>query len=126
MKMVFSDGRNMTQINVSLITDVTNLIEVLNQIDEKNLTAPFNSFSLMFVNSSGTHIIRYSDSFDESKSAVIHQLNKILKFPQNYFHVNVFLTTVEPPEHDRTYVLGKNKKKLSEFFSNDYIFNFVR
>ena len=107
--MVFSDGRNMTQINVSLITDVTNLIEVLNQIDEKNLTAPFNSFSLMFVNSSGTHIIRYSDSFDESKSAVIHQLNKILKFPQNYFHVNVFLTTVEPPEHDRTYVLGKNK-----------------
>ena len=116
----------MTQINMNLIADVTNMIEVFNHIDEKNLTAPFHSLSLMFVNSSGTHIIRYSDSFEESKSAVIHQLNKILKFPQNYFHVNVFLTTVEPPEHDRTYVLGKNKKKLSEFFSNDYIFNFVR
>ena len=64
----------------------------------------------------GTHIIRYTDIFEESKSAVIHQLKKILKFPQNYFHVNVFLTTVEPPEHDRTYVLGKNKKKLSEIF----------
>ena len=107
--MIFSDGRKITQINVSLIADVTNLIEVLNQIEGKNLTAPFHSFSLMFVNSSGTHIIRYSDGFDESKSAVIHQLNKILKFPQNYLHVNVFMTTVEPPEHDRTYALGKNK-----------------
>lgn len=100
----------MTQINVDLIVKVTDLIEVLNQIEEKNLTAPFHSFSLMFVNSSGTHIIRYSDSFEESKSAVIHQLNKILKFPQNYIHVNVFMTTVEPPENDRTYVLGKSKK----------------
>ena len=36
---------------------------------------------------------------------------KTLNFPfQNYFHVNVFMTTVEPPEHDRTYVLGKSKK----------------
>ena len=118
--MVFSDGRNITQINVSLIADVTDLIAVLNQIDEKNLTAPFHSLSLMFVDGGGTHIIRYADNFEESKSAVIHQLNKILRFPQNYFHVNVFITTVEPPEHDRTYVLGKNKKKLSEFFSNDY------
>ena len=99
----------MTQINVNLINKVTDLIEVLNQIEEKILNFPFHSFSLMFVNSSGTHIIRYSDSFEESKSAVIHQLNKILQFPQNYIHVNVFLTTVEPPEHDRTYVLGKNK-----------------
>ena len=121
MKMVFSDGRNMTQININLIDKVTDLIDTVNQITEKNLTDPFH-----IVDSGGTHIIRYADSFDESKSAVIHQLNKILKFPQNYFHVNVFLTTVEPPEHDRTYVLGKNKKKLSEFFSNDYIFNFVR
>ena len=107
--MVFSDGRNITQINMNLIAKVSDLIEVLNQIEEKILNFPFNSFSLMFVNSSGTHIIRYSDSFEESKSAVIHQLNKILKFPQNYLHVNVFLTTVEPPERDRTYVLGKNK-----------------
>ena len=108
--MIFSDGRKITQINVNLINDVTNMIEVLNGIEEKILNFPFHSFSLMFVNSSGTHIIRYSDSFDESKSAVIHQLKKILKFPQNYFHVNVFMTTVEPPEHDRTYVLGKSKK----------------
>ena len=106
--MVFSDGRKMTQINVNLIADVTNMIEVFNRIDEKNLTAPFHSFSVMFVNSGGTHIIRYSDSFEESKSAVIHQLKKILKYPQNYIDVNVFMTTVEPPEHDRTYVLGKS------------------
>jgi hypothetical protein len=108
-KMVFSDGRNITQINVSLIVDVTNLIEVLNGIEGKNLNFPFHSLSLMFVDGGGTHLIRYADIFEESKSAVIHQLKKILKFPQNYFHVNVFLTTVEPPEHDRTYVLGKNK-----------------
>ena len=119
--MVFSDGRNITRINVSLITDVTNLIESLNmieldRIEGKNLNAPFHSFSLMFVDSSGTHIIRYSDSFEESKSAVIHQLKKILKFPQNYFHVNVFMTTVEPPENEKTYVLGRKKKKLSEIF----------
>ena len=81
----------MTQINVNLINKVTDLIEVLNQIEGKNLNFPFHSFSLMFVDIGGTHIIRYSDIFDESKSAVIHQLNKILKFPQNYFHVNVFL-----------------------------------
>ena len=98
----------MTQIDMNLINKVSDLIEVLNGIEEKILNFPFHSFTLMFVNSSGTHIIRYSDSFEESKSAVIHQLNKILKFPQNYFHVNVFLTTVEPPEHDRTYVLGKS------------------
>ena len=81
----------MTQINVNLINKVTDLIEVLNQIEGKNLNFPFHSFSLMFVDIGGTHIIRYSDIFDESKSAVIHQLNKILKFPQNYFHVNVFM-----------------------------------
>ena len=92
-----------------MIANVTDLIDTVNQIDEKNLTAPFHSFSLMFVDIGGTHIIRYTDIFEESKSAVIHQLKKILKFPQNYLHVNVFLTTVEPPEHDRTYVLGKNK-----------------
>lgn len=74
----------------------------------------------MFVDGGGTHIIRYADSFEESKSAVIHQLKKILKFPQNYLHVNVFITIVEPPENEKTYVLGKSKKKLSEFFSSDY------
>ena len=45
----------------------------------------------MFVDIGGTHIIRYADIFEESKSAVIHQLKKILKYPQNYFHVNVFI-----------------------------------
>ena len=99
-----------------LAIDVINLIDDVTQIEEKILNFPFNSFTLMFVDGSGTHLIRYSDSFEESKSAVIHQLNKILKFPQNYIHINVFVTTVEPPEHDRTYVLGKNKKKLSEIF----------
>ena len=91
MKMVFSDGRNITQINASLIADVTNLIEVLNGIEGKNLNFPFHSLSLMFVDGGGTHLIRYADIFEESKSAVIHQLKKILKFSQNYFHVNVFL-----------------------------------
>ena len=82
----------MKQIDITdLINKVTDLIEVLNQIEGKNLNFPFHSFSLMFVDIGGTHIIRYSDIFDESKSAVIHQLKKILKFPQNYFHVNVFM-----------------------------------
>lgn len=99
-----------------MIANVTDLIEVLNQIEVKNLNFPFHSFSLMFVDIGGTHIIRYTDIFEESKSAVMHQLKKILKYPQNYFHVNVFITTVEPPEHDRTYALGKNKKKLTELF----------
>ena len=74
-----------------LIVNVTDLIEVLNQIEGKNLNFPFHSFTLMFVDGGGTHIIRYADIFEESKSAVIHQLKKILKYPQNYFHVNVFL-----------------------------------
>ena len=92
-----------------LAIDVINLIAIVNRIEEKILNFSFHSFSLMFVDGSGTHLIRYADNFDESKSAVIHKLNKILKFPQNYLDVNVFVTTVEPPEHDRTYVLGKNK-----------------
>ena len=83
----------MTQINMDLIANVTNLIEVLNGIEEKILNFPFHSLSLMFVNSSGTHIIRYSDSFEESKSAVIHQLNKILRYPQNYDDVIVYVNT---------------------------------
>ena len=33
--MIFSDGRKMTQINMNLIANVTDLIEVLNQIEEK-------------------------------------------------------------------------------------------
>ena len=73
------------------IINVTDLIEVLNQLEGKNLNFPFHSLSLMFVDIGGTHIIRYADIFEESKSAVIHQLKKILKFPQNYFHVNVFI-----------------------------------
>ena len=82
----------MKQIDITdLIVNVTDLIEVLNQIEGKNLNFPFHSFSLMFIDIGGTHIIRYADIFEESKSAVIHQLNKILKFPQNYFHVNVFM-----------------------------------
>lgn len=92
-----------------LAIDVINLIAIVNRIEEKTLNFPFHSFTLMFVDGGGTHLIRYTDIFEESKSAVIHKLNKILKFPQNYLDVNVFLTTVEPPEHDRTYVLGKNK-----------------
>jgi hypothetical protein len=108
--MIFSDGRKITQINTNLVIKVINLIDVVTEIKEKTLNFPFHSFSLLFVNSSGTHIIRYSDMFEESKSAVIHQLNKILRFPQNYIDVNVFMTTVEPPEHDRTYILGENKK----------------
>lgn len=82
----------MNEIEVTdMIVDVTDLIEVLNQIEGKNLNFPFHSFSLMFVDIGGTHIIRYADIFEESKSAVIHQLKKFLKFPQNYFHVNVFI-----------------------------------
>lgn len=96
----------MTQINANLVIKVINLIDVVTEIKEKTLNFPFNSFTLMFVDGSGTHLIRYTDIFEESKSAVIHQLNKILRFPQNYIDVNVFVTTVEPPEHDRTYMLG--------------------
>ena len=87
--------------------DIIDLIIVANRIEEKNLTAPFYSFSLALVDSTGTHILRYTDSFEESKSAVIHQLKKILKYPQNYIDANVFITTVEPPENDRTFVLKK-------------------
>ena len=101
----------MTQINMNLIAKVTDLIEVLNQIEGKDLNFPFHSLSLMFVNSSGTHIIRYSDSLEESKSAVIHQLNKILKFPQNYLDVNVFINTVEEPENERTLYIKKQQEK---------------
>ena len=82
----------MNEIDITdMIANVTDLIDTVNQIDEKNLTAPFHSLSLMFVDIGGTHIIRYADIFEESKSAVIHQLKKFLKFPQNYFHVNVFI-----------------------------------
>ena len=71
--------------------DIIDLIVIVNKIEEKNLNSPFRSFQLMFEDNSGKHTIRYEDTFEESKSAVIHQLKKILKFPQNYFHVNVFL-----------------------------------
>ena len=104
----------MKQIDTDLITDVTYLIDTVNGIEEKILNFPFHSFTLMFVDGGGAHLIRYTDSFEESKSAVIHQLNKILKFPQNYAYVNVFITTVEPPEHDRTHALGKNSCVLEK------------
>lgn len=100
----------MTQINMNLIDKVADLIEVLNQIEGKNLNFPFHSFSLMFVDIGGTHIIRYADIFEESKSAVIHQLNKILKFPQNYLDVNVFINTVEEPENERTLYIKKQQE----------------
>lgn len=102
--------------------DIVDLIIVANRIDEKNLTAPFYSFSLAFVDSAGTHIIRYTDSFEESKSAAIRQLKKILKYPQNYIDVNVFITTVEPPENDRTFVLNKEyyDRLISEKVKKDY------
>ena len=107
--------------------EIEDLIYWVYNIDQReDLIEQYVKFELMFEDCSGKHTIEYNFLFEEARSAVIHQLNKILKFPQNYFHVNVFLTTVEPPEHDRTYVLGKNKKKLSEFFSNDYKYNFVR
>ena len=67
--------------------DIIDLIVIVNKIEEKNLNAPFRSFQLMFEDSSGKHTIRYEDTFEESKSAVIHQLNKILRYPQNYLDV---------------------------------------
>ena len=72
--------------------DIIDLIVIVNKIEEKNLNSPFRSFQLMFEDGSGKHTIRYEDTFEESKSAVIHQLYKILKFPQNYIDVNVFVT----------------------------------
>ena len=94
-----------------LAIDVINLITIVNRIEEKNLNQPFSSFKLMFIDSGGTHIIRYSDNFEESKSAVIHQLNKILKYPQNYLDVNVFINTVEEPENKRTLYIKKQQEK---------------
>ena len=94
-----------------LAIDVINLITIVNRIEEKNLNQPFSSFKLMFIDSGGTHIIRYSDNFQESKSAVIHQLNKILKYPQNYLDVNVFINTVEEPENKRTLYIKKQQEK---------------
>ena len=73
--------------------DIIDLIVIVNKIEEKNLNSPFRSFQLMFEDNSGKHTIRYEDTFEESKSAVIHQLKKILRYPQNYFHVNVFINT---------------------------------
>ena len=51
-------------------------------LDDNFMLASFRSFSLQYIDS-------YSDSFEESKSAVIHQLKKILKYPQNYDDVLV-------------------------------------
>ena len=73
--------------------DIIDLIVIVNKIEEKNLNSPFRSFQLMFEDNSGKHTIRYEDTFEESKSAVIHQLNKILKYPQNYDDVIVYVNT---------------------------------
>ena len=113
----------MSKIDVTdLIADVTYLIDIVNRIEEKSSKAPFQSFGLIFVDSCGAHTIRYSDSFEESKSAVIHQLNKILKFPQNYIYVNVCIKVVELPEKERrTYVLGKNSCNLEDNFEDNFL-----
>lgn len=73
--------------------DIEDWITFVKRLEEKNLKTPFRSFFLQFIDSGGTHIIRYSDSFEESKSAVIHQLKKILKYPQNYEDVIVYVNT---------------------------------
>ena len=64
--------------------DIINMIADVNRIEEKNLCGPFCCFELTFEDDSGKHTIRYEDTFEESKSALIHQLNKILEYPQNY------------------------------------------
>lgn len=63
------------------------------RLDDNFMLAPFHSFQLMYEDGSGKHTIRYEDTFEESKSAVIHQLNKILKYPQNYEDVRVYAHT---------------------------------
>ena len=68
-------------------------ITFVKRLEEKNLKTPFRSFFLQFIDSIGIHVIHYVDSFEESKSAVIHQLNKILKYPQNYDDVIVYVNT---------------------------------
>ena len=73
--------------------DIEDWITFVKRLEEKNLKTPFHSFFLQFIDSSGTHVIHYVDSFEESKSAVIHQLNKILKYPQNYDDVIVYVNT---------------------------------
>ena len=64
--------------------DIIDMIADVNRIKEKNLCGPFCCFELTFEDDSGKHTIRYEDTFEESKSALIHQLNKILEYPQNY------------------------------------------
>ena len=73
--------------------DIEDWITFVKRLGEKNLKTPFHSFFLQFIDSSGIHVIHYVDSFEESKSAVIHQLNKILKYPQNYLDVIVYVNT---------------------------------
>ena len=73
--------------------DIEDWITFVKRLEEKNLKTPFHSFFFFFFDSSGTHVIHYVDSFEESKSAVIHQLNKILKYPQNYDDVIVYVNT---------------------------------
>ena len=73
--------------------DIENWLTWVKRLDDNCMLAPFRSFQLMYEDGSGKHTIRYEDSFEESKSAVIHQLNKILKYPQNYEDVSVYAYT---------------------------------
>lgn len=75
--------------------DIINMIADVNRIEEKNICGPFRCFILTFEDNSGKHTIRYEDTFEESKSAVIHQLNKILEYPQNYSAVAVGLRVTD-------------------------------
>ena len=68
--------------------DIIDMIADVNRIEEKNLCGPFCCFELTFEDDSGKHTIRYEDTFEESKSALIHRLNKILEYPQNYSAVH--------------------------------------
>lgn len=74
--------------------DIEDWITFVKRLEEKNLKGPFHSFFLKFADSSGIHAMRYVDSFEESKSAVIHQLNKLLKkYSQNYDDMIVYVNT---------------------------------
>ena len=72
---------------------IENWLRWVERLDDNYMLTSFRSFQLMYEDSSGKHTIRYEDSFEESKSAVIHQLNKILKYPQNYEDVSVYAYT---------------------------------
>ena len=45
--------------------DIEDWITWVKRLEEKNLKTPFHSFFLQFIDSSGTHVIHYVDSFEE-------------------------------------------------------------